>query len=405
MVRVPILAVTILAALLPPGGTFVDDDGNIHEGGIEAIVAEGITFGCNPPVGDRFCPQDAVSRGEMAAFLARALGLPLSEVDHFADDDGHLFEEAIDHIATAGITLGCNPPANDRFCPSRDMTRGQMAMMLTRAFGLPASSEDHFVDDGGAVFEDAINRVGSAGISLGCNPPANDRFCPHAVVTRAQMATFLTRALGLTPNVPPPRPGPPLEMVTREAWGARAPLKQEMVRHVIERLTVHHTGNQGGLTGAAHVRAMQEWHMVGQGWPDLAYHMVIGADGTVYEGRDPAFRGDTGTSYDTTGHYLVVLEGNFEVDRPTAAQWESLIAVLASAGEHYGVSPGTISGHSDHAATLCPGQHLEHRIHSGELAAAVQRAMGDPTKATEALAGIRNVDQARRVVSVLARLN
>lgn len=145
--------------------------------------------------------------------------------------------------------------------------------------------------------------------------------------------------------------------------------------------------------------------MVGQGWPDLAYHMVIGADGTVYEGRDPAFRGDTGTSYDTTGHYLVVLEGNFEVDRPTAAQWESLIAVLASAGEHYGVSPGTISGHSDHAATLCPGQHLEHRIHSGELAAAVQRAMGDPTKATEALAGIRNVDQARRVVSVLARLN
>ena len=49
----------------------------------------------------------------------------------------------------------------------------------------------------------------------------------------------------------------------------------------------------------------------------LYMHLVIGVDGTLYEGRDPAYRGDTGTSYDTTGHFLVVLEGNFEVERPT----------------------------------------------------------------------------------------
>jgi hypothetical protein len=147
-----------------------------------------------------------------------------------------------------------------------------------------------------------------------------------------------------------------------------------MVSHVIERMTVHHTATDNGLTGPALLREMQEWHMIAQGWPDLAYHVVIGRDGTVYEGRDPAFRGDTGTSYDATGHYLVVLEGNFEVERPTSAQWDSLVAVLASAADHYEVSPDTISGHGDHAATLCPGQHLEHRIHTGELAAAVSEA-------------------------------
>jgi hypothetical protein len=219
------------------------------------------------------------------------------------------------------------------------------------------------------VSESAIDRIAEAGVTRGCNPPANDNFCPNAPVTRAQMATFLTRALDLAPLTPPPRP---VEFVSREAWGAAPPEVAAMVPHVIKRLTVHHAGTQSGVTGPAQIRGWQEWHMVGQGWPDLAYHVVIGVDGKIYEGRDLSYRGDTGTSYDTTGHFLVVVEGNFEVERPTPAQWESLVVVLAWAAERYEVSPGTISGHGDHAATLCPGQHLEHRIHSGELASAVQ---------------------------------
>jgi hypothetical protein len=145
-----------------------------------------------------------------------------------------------------------------------------------------------------------------------------------------------------------------------------------MTPHTITRLTVHHAGSQSGTTGPAQFRGWQSWHMSGQGWPDIAYHLLIGIDGTVYEGRDPAYRGDTGTSYDTTGHFLVVVEGNFEVEKPTGAQIESLEGVLAWASEHYGVSPTTISGHGDHAATSCPGLHLEGRIHSGELEGSVQ---------------------------------
>ena len=62
------------ADALPPGGTFRDDDGNAHEGAIEAIAAVGITKGCNPPDNDMFCPNGAVTRGQMAAFLHRAMG-------------------------------------------------------------------------------------------------------------------------------------------------------------------------------------------------------------------------------------------------------------------------------------------------------------------------------------------
>jgi len=41
-----------------------------------------------------------------------------------------------------------------------------------------------------------ISAVKDAGITKGCNPPANDRFCPEDVVTRAQMAAFIYRAFG-----------------------------------------------------------------------------------------------------------------------------------------------------------------------------------------------------------------
>jgi len=53
-----------------------------------------------------------------------------------------------------------------------------------------------FVDDDGSMFESSIDRLGAAGVTAGCNPPVNDRFCPDDYVTRGQVAAFLIRALG-----------------------------------------------------------------------------------------------------------------------------------------------------------------------------------------------------------------
>ena len=198
---------TISGALadLPAGGSFIDDNGNIHEGYIEAIKTEGITKGCNPPVNDRYCPAAAVSRGEMAAFLVRALDLNPAGADYFNDDSGSVFEANINSLAEAGITKGCNPPANDRFCPDGTVTRGQMAAFLVRAFDYTdPGAGNWFSDDDGSVFEESIDRLRQAGITKGCNPPANDRYCPDSNVRRDEMATFLGRALGLTATVPAP---------------------------------------------------------------------------------------------------------------------------------------------------------------------------------------------------------
>jgi hypothetical protein len=198
-------AVVVFSASLRPGGTFVDDNEHFAEGAIEAIAAERITQGCNPPANDRFCPDGNVTRGQMAAFLVRALGLPATTEDFFDDDQGSLFEGAINRLAAAGITKGCNPPTNSRYCPDDPVTRGQMAVFLARAFGLvDGVGADVFVDDDGSVFENSIDKIATVRITTGCNPPTSDRFCPDSPVKRGEMAVFLSRALNLTPFYPPP---------------------------------------------------------------------------------------------------------------------------------------------------------------------------------------------------------
>ena len=167
---------------------FVDDDGLVHEDAINRVAAAGITVGCGDGV---FCPSQPVTRAQMATFLMRALELPEAGRDYFVDDDGLVHEDAINRVAAAGITVGCGDGV---FCPSQPVTRAQMATFLMRALELPEAGRDYFVDDDGLVHEDAINRVAAAGITVGCGDGV---FCPSQPVTRAQMATFLMRALEL----------------------------------------------------------------------------------------------------------------------------------------------------------------------------------------------------------------
>ena len=131
----------------------------------------------------------------MAAFLRRALSLPSTSTDYFVDDNDSVFEGDINAVAAAGITKGCNPPANDRFCPDRTITREQMAAFMKRALDYPASPIDYFTDDNDSIFEGDINAIAQAGVTKGCNPPTNDLYCPTNLVTREQMASFMRRAL------------------------------------------------------------------------------------------------------------------------------------------------------------------------------------------------------------------
>jgi hypothetical protein len=151
---------------------------------IEWLLSTEITVGCGNSL---FCPTRGVTRGQMASFLARALNLPVASADYFSDDTGSIYEADINRVAAAGITGGC---AAGSYCPASVTTRAQMATFLTRSLGLPGSPTDYFNDDLGSVHEGDINAVALAGITLGCTAST---FCPDATVTREQMAAFLYR--------------------------------------------------------------------------------------------------------------------------------------------------------------------------------------------------------------------
>ncbi len=173
---------------LTPSGAFTDDDGSTHEAAINRLAASGVTNGCGAGI---YCPEDPVTRGEMASFLARALGLGDPGRDAFADDDGSVHEWAIDAVAKAGITLGC---ATGRFCPEENVSRAEMASLLARALDLGDPGTDVFTDDDGSPHEGAIDAIAAAGVTNGCGTA---RYCPDQPVTRAEMASFLVRAFDL----------------------------------------------------------------------------------------------------------------------------------------------------------------------------------------------------------------
>jgi hypothetical protein len=144
--------------------------------------------------GDMVLVFDAFSAGPDCA---TCITNTTARVTDFTDDDGSIFEADIIWLAETGITKGCNPPDNTMFCPTDPVTRGQMAAFLVRALGYTDNGGGNlFTDDDGSVFENDIDKLGTAGVTKGCNPPDNTMFCPDAVVTREQMAAFLHRALG-----------------------------------------------------------------------------------------------------------------------------------------------------------------------------------------------------------------
>jgi len=168
------------------GVWFYDILGNQFLADIIWIAERGITTGCAE---ERFCPNAVVTRGQMAAFLVRAFDLPATARDYFTDDERSIFEADINRLAASGIASGCG---SGRFCPGGTITRGQMAAFLARALHLPATARDYFTDDERSIFEGDINRLAAAGIASGCGA---GRFCPTGAVTRGQMAAFLRRAL------------------------------------------------------------------------------------------------------------------------------------------------------------------------------------------------------------------
>ena len=104
---------------------------------IEQLAAENITAGCGD--GTNYCPNDAVSRQQMAVFLLKtehgASYVPPPCAQLFADVAcPSLFADWIERLAAENVTGGCG---GGNYCPLNPSTRGQMATFLSKTFSLP----------------------------------------------------------------------------------------------------------------------------------------------------------------------------------------------------------------------------------------------------------------------------
>ena len=186
------------------GAGFSDVTGGVHKPAIDALAAMGVFEGTECAEG-MFCPDDDMKRWTMGVWLVRVLDEeePAAvSASSFADVDFEKWWLAhLERLAELEITKGCLVDPL-RFCPDESVNRAQMATFLVRAFDLETAEPAGFTDTAGNTHQSNIDALAAARVTAGC-ATGPLRYCPDRSVTRAQMATFLARALGLV-ELPPP---------------------------------------------------------------------------------------------------------------------------------------------------------------------------------------------------------
>lgn len=183
-------------------------------------------------------------------------------------------------------------------------------------------------------------------------------------------------------------------IISRKNWNAKDPVGKGK-EHQISLITIHHTATLQNkkLSIEKKLQNLQNFSQsesrLASGklkpvWFDIPYHYYIAFDGKIAEGREITFAGDTNTDYDSAGHALIVLEGNFETEEVSNEQQKSLQELVIWLADKYNVSADKIKGHNDFAKTACPGKNLKkllpilsERSKTGNFTAQTQDCFGD----------------------------
>ncbi|WP_203245838.1 phosphodiester glycosidase family protein [Sporosarcina beigongshangi] len=157
---------------------------------IKSLVNEGIIAGY---ADGTFGPYQELTRQQGAILLARALKLPLDNVENpgFTDMTTNMtFYKEVAAVANAGIIRG--KEGGKKFDPNGKLTRAEMAAILQRGFKLPLAKENYFKDIKGSFAADAINSLAANDITQGIG---GGKFGPGQNISRADFSVFLYRTI------------------------------------------------------------------------------------------------------------------------------------------------------------------------------------------------------------------
>jgi hypothetical protein len=156
----------------------------------------------------------------------------------------------------------------------------------------------------------------------------------------------------------------------------------------ITSITLHHEGSAKPLLPGddpvQQLRNLQAWGERDRNWWDVPYHYLIDLDGNIYEGRDWHYMGETNTTYDPSGHFLISIIGNYNLQEPTQKQLNAIADLMAWAVKEFDVPVDSIKGHYQYAETGCPGKNLRKYLEDGTFRRMVEARLGRTVEVSRA---------------------
>lgn len=201
-----------------------------------------------------------------------------------------------------------------------------------------------------------------------------------------------------------------MTIVSRKDWGAR-PRKSENRGNLNKKSTGHWNGPPVKIGGkltwdhgkcASLVRGIQNFHMDGRGWTDIAYNFVICPHGTIFEGRGlNRINGANGTNTgNRTSHAIMWLSG--QTNPFTQAEKRSFRECVRYVFDMTD-APDEAIGHRDHKSTECPGNERYGWIHA-KMPVGTPAPLPLPPK-PEPFVPLKLGDSGPRVAMLIAGLN
>ena len=130
----------------------------------------------------------------------------------------------------------------------------------------------------------------------------------------------------------------------------------------ITEIHLHHTWRplQRDYQGHATIVGMWRYHTETNGWSDIAQHVSIAPDGSIWLCRNfnwaPASaRGFNGNRH--AGPFMIEMIGDFDIGRETItdAQKKATLAVIKTVQDHHGLKPQDLRFHNEMSSKSCPG--------------------------------------------------
>ena len=145
----------------------------------------------------------------------------------------------------------------------------------------------------------------------------------------------------------------------------------------VDAVHLHHTWRptKNDYRGHDTILGMWRYHTQERGWDDIAQHLTIAPDGTLWLGRNwnspPASaRGYNGNR--DTGPFMIEVIGDFDREKLEGEQHDAVIDVIAHLQRRFELAPKSLRFHRDMSGKTCPGEHVNY----DDLVAAVGARTG-----------------------------